>query len=62
MVQASNQSSRTLDGEARERLTDQAVDILTNGSPKGWFWCSERKDYFKYYDWINRTGKGKGSQ
>tara|TARA_R100000742_G_C4210188_1_gene36792 strand:- start:39 stop:179 length:141 start_codon:yes stop_codon:yes gene_type:complete len=21
--------------------------------PKGWFWCSERKDYFRYKEWLN---------
>ena len=20
--------------------------------PKGWFWCSERKDYFRYKEWL----------
>ena len=21
--------------------------------PKGWFWCSERKDFFRYKEWMN---------
>jgi hypothetical protein len=20
---------------------------------KGWFWCPERKDYFRYKEWLN---------
>jgi len=21
--------------------------------PKGWYWCPERKDYFRYKEWLN---------
>ncbi len=62
MAQTSNEQSRETDVEARERLTDRAIDILENGYPKGWFWCSDRKDYYRYYDWIDGTGKGKRDQ
>jgi hypothetical protein len=62
MAQTSNEQSRETDVETRERLADRAFDILENGYPKGWFWCSERKDYYRYYDWIDGTGKGKRDQ
>ena len=62
MAQTSYQQSRKVNGTSRERITDRAIDILENGYPKGWFWCSDRKDYFRYYDWIDGTGKGKGDQ
>ena len=62
MVQASDKQSRETDVEARERLTERAFKVLEQGDPKGWFWCSDRKDYFRYYDWIEGTGKGKRDQ
>lgn len=62
MAQAGNKQSRKVDGSIGERLTNRAFDILENGYPQGWFWCSERKDYYRYYDWIDGTGKGKRDQ
>jgi len=59
MAQTSYQQSRKVNGTSRERLTDRAIDILENGYPQGWFWCSDRKDYYRYYDWIDGTGKSK---
>lgn len=59
MAQTSHKQSREIDGEAGERLTDRAFRILVNGHNPGWFWCSDRKDYYRYYDWIDGTGTGK---
>ena len=39
MVQASNEQSGTSHGETRETV-------------KGQFWCHERKDYFKWIEFI----------
>ena len=43
MVQASNEQSRKADEKTRR-------DIKTN---KGWFWCHERKDYFRWEELMN---------
>lgn len=59
MAQTSNKQSGKVNGPSRERLAERAVDILEKGHPKGWFWCSDRKDYYRYYDWIDGTGKSK---
>ena len=43
MVQASDKQSRKADEKTRR-------DIKTN---KGWFWCHERKDFFRWEEFRN---------
>ena len=62
MVQASDKQSRETDVEARERITERAFKVLEQGNPKGWFWCSDRRDYYRYHDWIEGTGIGKNGR
>jgi len=44
MVQASDKQSRKANEKTRG-------DIKTNH--KGWFWCHERKDFFRWEEFIN---------
>ena len=53
MVQTSDKPSRETDVEARERQVDYAFKVITHPIYRGRFWCSERKDYFNYIDWLN---------
>jgi hypothetical protein len=62
MAQTSNKQSRETNGQARERITDRAFKILEQGNPKGWFWCSDRRDYYRYHDWMEGTGIGKNGR
>lgn len=62
MAQTSNKQSRETDGQTRERLTQRALNIIDKGNQKGWFWCHERKDYYRYYDWMEGTGIGKNGR
>jgi hypothetical protein len=52
MVQASDKQSRKTDVEARERLVEYALKKIEHPIYRGKFWCSERKDYFNYIDWL----------
>lgn len=52
MVQASDKPSRETDVEARERELEYAFRVLQHNVYKGKYWCSERKDYFNYIDWL----------
>ena len=62
MAQTSNKKSGTIDGPSREHLTDRAFKILEQGNPTGWFWCHERRDYYRYHDWMEKTGIGKNGR
>ena len=32
---------------------DKKEEKKEDKHPKGLFWCSERKDYFEYKEWLN---------
>jgi len=52
MVQASDKPSRTTDVETRERLVEYALKKIEHPIYRARFWCSERKDFFNYIDWL----------
>ena len=52
MVQTSNKSSRKTDVETRDRQIEYSLKVLQHPIYKAKFWCSERKDFFNYMDWL----------
>lgn len=57
MVPSGWQQSRKTDGEARERLVEAALDILSHPLYRGLFWCDERKQYFRWAEYTNTQWK-----
>lgn len=50
MVQASNESSRETYVEVRKGMRFHHTDEPQ--TEKGWYWCYEKKGYFRYTDWF----------
>lgn len=49
MVQTSNEQSRKAYVEVRGGMTYYHTDEPQ--TEKGWFWCSQKRAYFRFTDW-----------
>jgi hypothetical protein len=50
MVQTSNKQSREADVEIRGSV--KYYHSTDNQPHKGWYWCSDKKAFFRYTDWL----------
>jgi len=50
MVQTSDEQSRKVNVEIRKGLKYYHNDQPQEN--KGWYWCSEKKAFFRYSDWF----------
>lgn len=57
MVQTSDEQSRKADGKIRKggieypwKMGDY-IESNEHQKHRGWFWCSEKKAFFRYSDW-----------
>jgi len=51
MAQTSDEQGREINGKTGEPLRVESSIPQDKQENKGWYWCGEKKGFFRYSDW-----------